>query len=279
MVLSADIDRVASTPDNQSVATRTSVFRAGARKATRPLRAIAVFGAIGALVAGMALPTFAPSAPVANATATIQQIAADDAQSLVIASEVSAAPLERGTYSATSQEEIDKKKAEEAAAAAAKAAAARSGGSRGSVASVDLSLVGPGSGAVRWPLSSFTYGPRNYFRSSVRPNHDGFDMLAPARTPIFAVADGVVRTSQESLGGYGVAVIIDHVIGGQRVSTLYGHMTSGTRAVSVGQRVSAGQIIGLVGTTGRSSANHLHLEVRVNGGLVDPLPWLRANAG
>ncbi len=276
MVLTADIDRVASTPDNQSVATRPSAFRAGARKATRPLRAIAVFGAIGALVAGIALPTFAPSAPVANATATIHQIAADDAQSLVIASEVSAAPLERGTYSATSQEEIDKKKAEEAAARAAKAAAASRAGVAGSI---DLSMVGPGSGAVRWPLSSFTYGPRNHFRSSVRPNHNGFDMLAPARTPIFAVADGVVRLSSESHFGYGVAVIIDHVINGQRVSTLYGHMTSGSRAVSSGQRVSAGQVIGLVGTTGRSSANHLHIEVRINGGLVDPHAWLRANAG
>jgi murein DD-endopeptidase MepM/ murein hydrolase activator NlpD len=71
--------------------------------------------------------------------------------------------------------------------------------------------------------------------------------------------------------------VIDHVINGQAVSTLYPHMTYGTRAVQVGQKVSAGQIIGQVGSTGRSTANHLHLEVKINGSLVDPMAWLRAN--
>ncbi len=85
--------------------------------------------------------------------------------------------------------------------------------------------------------------------------------------------------SQESFGGYGVCISIDHVIDGQKVSTLYGHMTHGTRLVQSGQTVVAGQMIGRVGSTGSSTANHLHFEVHVNGTVVDPWIWLTTNAG
>ena len=96
-------------------------------------------------------------------------------------------------------------------------------------------------------------------------------MLAPAGTPIYATAAGVVRASAESIGGYGVCVMIDSVVGGQRVQTTYGHMTYGSRQVAGRARPSsAGQLIGFVGSTGRSTANHLHFEVWVNGGLVEP---------
>jgi murein DD-endopeptidase MepM/ murein hydrolase activator NlpD len=107
----------------------------------------------------------------------------------------------------------------------------------------------------------------------------GVDMLAPGGTPIFAAAAGVVKVSQESYGGYGVAVTIDHVINGQRVGTLYGHMTYGSRQVVPGQTVQAGQVIGFVGSTGRSTANHLHFETYLNGSNIDPYAWLQANAG
>ena len=140
-------------------------------------------------------------------------------------------------------------------------------------------MTAPGSGEVRWPVTNFTYASYNLFRPANRPNHNGFDMVAPAGTPIFAAAAGVVRISQESYAGYGVAVVIDSVVGGQKVSTLYGHMTYGTRQVVAGQSVSAGQLIGAVGSTGSSTANHLHFEVTINGGLVDPLAWLQTNAG
>jgi len=63
------------------------------------------------------------------------------------------------------------------------------------------------------------------------------------------------------------------------VSTTYAHMTNGTRAVQAGQTVEPGQFIGKVGNTGRSFGAHLHFEVRVNGSLVEPIGWLRANAG
>ena len=63
------------------------------------------------------------------------------------------------------------------------------------------------------------------------------------------------------------------------MNTLYGHMTYGSRQVSVGQSVEAGQLIGLVGSTGSSTACHLHFEVHINGSVVDPWAWLQANAG
>lgn len=240
------------------------------------MRTVAIFAAVGALVAAVALPAYAASKPVEAGATTLQQMAVDDAQSLVVASEATAAPMKRGTYSATTPEEIAKKKAEEAAKARAAAAAklaSSGGGAR--LSDADLRLVAAGSGEVRYPLPQGSY----YVSRTLSSGHNGADMVAPAGTPIFSAAAGVVRTSADSVGGYGVAVIIDHVVGGQRVSTLYGHMTYGTRAVRAGQVVQPGQLIGKVGNTGRSYGAHLHFEVRVNGSLVEPMGWLRANAG
>ena len=249
-----------------------------ARKAVKPLRSIAIFGAVGALVAGIALPAFASSKPSEAAPTTVQQLAAVDAQSLVVASQATAAPLARGTFSATTPEEIEKKKAEEAAAARA-AAAASAASTAGTASSrfntAGYALTSPGSGEVRYPLPM---GSWNVSRT-VGGGHNGADMLAPAGTPIYAAAGGVVRASAESIGGYGVAVMLDSVVGGQRVQTTYGHMLYGSRQVQAGQTVSAGQLIGYVGSTGRSTANHLHLEVWINGGLVEPMSWLSVNAG
>lgn len=249
-----------------------------ARKAVKPLRSIAIFGAVGALVAGIALPAFASTKPSEAAPTTVQQLAAVDAQSLVVASQATAAPLARGTFSATTPEEIEKKKAEEAAAARA-AAAASAASTAGTASSrfntAGYALTSPGSGEVRYPLPM---GSWNVSRT-VGGGHNGADMLAPAGTPIYAAAGGVVRASAESIGGYGVAVMLDSVVGGQRVQTTYGHMLYGSRQVQAGQTVSAGQLIGYVGSTGRSTANHLHLEVWINGGLVEPMSWLSVNAG
>jgi murein DD-endopeptidase MepM/ murein hydrolase activator NlpD len=254
-------------------------------RAQRPLRSLMILTMVVGLIATVALPAYGAWRTPAQAAVTVQQVAADDAQSLVVASDATSEALDRGGYSATTAEEIAKKKAEEAAAARAREVAALAAsraaanvGSR-SVYNMNLSMTAPGSGEVRWPVSNFTYSSINLFRPPNRPNHNGLDMLAPAGTPIFAAASGVVRVSQESYSGYGVAVTIDSVVGGQQVSTLYGHMTYGSRQVVSGQRVSAGQLIGAVGSTGSSTANHLHFEVRINGALVDPLAWLQSNAG
>lgn len=242
----------------------------GAKRALKPLRSLVILSMVGGLVAAVALPAFATQPPIDDAV-TIQQMAVDDAQSLVIASDATSTQLSRESYSATTADEIAKKKAAEAAAERARLQA-----SVASTVHVDLNMVAPGSGAVRWPLASYNLGEGFGTRGGA---HMGVDMLTGAGQPIFAAAAGVVKVSQESYGGYGVAVTIDHVINGQRVGTLYGHMTYGSRQVVAGQTVEAGQIIGLVGSTGRSTANHLHFETYVNGSNVDPYAWLQANAG
>lgn len=246
--------------------------RSGSR-AAKPLRSLVILSMVGGLVATVALPAYGAWRPADDAV-TLQQVAADDAQSLVVASDSSNAELSRGSYSATTPEEIQKKKDEEAAAAAA-AARARISANVAASLPVNISLVSPGSGEVRWPILNFTKG-RGLWDSGY---HQGVDLLASCGTPLYAAAAGVVRVSQESFGGYGVAVTIDHVLGGQQVSTLYGHMTYGSRQVAAGQPVAAGQLIGLVGSTGSSTACHLHFETHINGGVVDPWAWLQANAG
>lgn len=249
-----------------------------------PLRSLVILTMVGGLVATVALPAYGAWRPATDAL-TLQQVAADDAQSLVVASDSSAAELSRGSYSATTPEEIQKKKDEEAAAAAAQAAAeaaaararvASSGSSSSSSsAPLNVSMVSPGSGQVRWPIIDFRLG-RGLWDSGY---HQGVDLLSSCGEPLYATAAGVVSVSQESYGGYGVAVTIDHAINGQSVNSLYAHMTYGSRQVSAGQYVQAGQLIGFVGSTGSSTACHLHFEIHINGGVVDPWAWLQSNAG
>ncbi|NLP82527.1 peptidoglycan DD-metalloendopeptidase family protein [Microbacterium sp. CFH 90308] len=241
----------------------------------KPLRSLVILSMVGGMVATVAIPAFAAARPSDEAV-TLQQMAVDDAQTFVAASDANATELSRESYSATTSEEIEKKKAAEAAAERARLAAQVASSQTQTRFSVDLNMVAPGSGEVRWPLANYTLGEGFGTRGGA---HMGVDMLAPAGTPIFAAAAGVVKVSQESYGGYGVAVTIDHVIGGQRVGTLYGHMTYGSRTVVPGQTVEAGQLIGLVGSTGRSTANHLHFETYINGSNVDPYAWLQSNAG
>jgi murein DD-endopeptidase MepM/ murein hydrolase activator NlpD len=242
--------------------------------AARPVRSLVILAMVGGLVATVALPAYGAWQTPTDSV-TLQQVAADDAQSLVVASDSTNTELSRSSYSATTQEEIDKKKAEEAAAAAAAERARLATTASSASIPVNISLVSPGSGEVRWPILNFTLG-RGLWDSGY---HQGVDLLAPAMTPIYATAAGVVSISAESVGGYGVGIEIQHVIGGQNVASMYGHMTYGTRQVQAGETVAAGQLIGFVGSTGSSTANHLHFEVHINGSVVDPWAWLQANAG
>lgn len=266
------------TPDHTGIEPRTTRKAAPRRSlgesVKKSVRSVAIFGAVGTLVAAFALPAFAGTAPIAENPTTLQQLAAENAQSLVVASEVTSAPLARGAFTATTPEEIEQKKAEEAAAERARIAAELAAESEAALAGVDLTMTAPGSGEVRYPVTSFVSGEGP---GSGR-GHQGWDMIAPEGTPIYAAADGVVRVSSEGYWGYGVAMVIDHVIGGQQVSTTYGHMVYGSRMVAEGEYVEAGQLIGLVGNTGNSYGAHLHFEVHINGSMVDPEPWLAANA-
>jgi murein DD-endopeptidase MepM/ murein hydrolase activator NlpD len=98
--------------------------------------------------------------------------------------------------------------------------------------------------------------------------HEGIDIAASSGTPILAAASGTVIHAGW-LGGYGNLVVVDH---GDGLATAYAHASS--ILVGVGQRVSQGQTVSLVGSTGNSSGPHLHFEVRVNGTAVDPLGYL-----
>lgn len=96
--------------------------------------------------------------------------------------------------------------------------------------------------------------------------HAGLDFTAPQGTPIYATADGAVRTAGYSNSGYGNHVIINH---GYGYETLYGHMVR--IKARGGQRVKRGEIIGYVGSTGKSTGPHCHYEVRKNGQKLDPV--------
>ncbi|MEX0947524.1 MAG: peptidoglycan DD-metalloendopeptidase family protein [Acidimicrobiia bacterium] len=120
---------------------------------------------------------------------------------------------------------------------------------------------------VPGPITS-GYGPRYHPVLHYNRMHTGADMRASSGTPIRACRSGTVVIAG-SQGGYGNAVVIDH---GGGMGTLYAHQSR--IAVSNGQQVSAGQIIGYVGSTGMSTGPHLHFEVRLSGNPVDPAPYL-----
>ena len=99
--------------------------------------------------------------------------------------------------------------------------------------------------------------------------HSGLDIGAPCGTPIKAAGTGVILSAGFNSGGYGNMTLINH---GNGLSTLYGHQSS--IIVSAGQSVTQGQVIGYVGSTGKSTGCHLHFEVRVGGNPVDPTGYL-----
>jgi len=99
-----------------------------------------------------------------------------------------------------------------------------------------------------------------------RKSHMGLDFAAPSGTPIYATADGIVKFSGFSTSGYGNHVIINHGFG---YETLYGHMVR--VGATQGQQVKRGQVIGYVGSTGKSTGPHLHYEVHKSGVQQDPI--------
>jgi murein DD-endopeptidase MepM/ murein hydrolase activator NlpD len=100
--------------------------------------------------------------------------------------------------------------------------------------------------------------------------HTGLDFRGSTGDPVYATAAGTVASAGPN-GGYGKMVEIDH---GNGLSTRYGHLSA--ISVSAGQRVRAGQLLGRVGSTGRSTGPHLHYETRIDGEAVDPQKFLRA---
>lgn len=117
-------------------------------------------------------------------------------------------------------------------------------------------------------LLTSDYGMRTHPVLGGRRSHKGVDLAAPSGTPVYATADGVVERA-DWFSSYGLFIRVEH---GAELETRYAHLSR--LAVSAGDRVSKGDLIGYVGSTGRSTGPHLHYEVRVGGEAVNPMPYM-----
>ena len=113
------------------------------------------------------------------------------------------------------------------------------------------------------------YGIRSDPFRGTAAMHAGVDIPGPVGTPVYATADGLVDRAERA-GGYGNMVELDH---GKGIQTRYGHLSK--ILVESGTRVHRGQLIALMGSTGRSTGPHLHYEVRIDGHAVNPVPFLQ----
>jgi len=133
---------------------------------------------------------------------------------------------------------------------------------------------------VQWPVPVGTpissgFGLREC--DGCETNHTGTDFNPGNGYPAQVIADGVVTEAGWDSTGYGNKVVVQHVIDGQVVSTLYAHLQDDSIAVTVGQTITRGTVVGLVGSTGESTGPHLHLSVIIDGTMIDPYPWLLAH--
>ncbi len=113
-----------------------------------------------------------------------------------------------------------------------------------------------------------SFGSRSDPFNGRKRMHQGIDIPGALGTPIYATADGIVRRA-EWANGYGNLVEINH---GNGLETRYGHMSK--LIAQPNERVRRGQLIGLMGSTGRSTGSHLHYEVRIAGAAVNPMPYI-----
>jgi murein DD-endopeptidase MepM/ murein hydrolase activator NlpD len=123
------------------------------------------------------------------------------------------------------------------------------------------------------------FGYRTHPIHGDRRFHQGIDIAEKGKVEILASADGVVTKSQV-LGTYGQVVMIEHEIDGEIYETVYAHLRDNSRKVSVGDKVEQGQVIGLKGSTGNSTGQHLHFEIHEGKweqgqpNAVDPLEYI-----
>lgn len=262
----------------EAEAAPTTRARAAAAVPPRPRRGAAMFkraaaasfsvsvvGVVGALAFVTTTPVSAVSAfgPAAasdvSVLATERVSAEKEIQAYVAASDTKASDLERtGDYDIQSMAEV----------------AAESG-----VTQFAGTWVNDTAADVQWPFPvgvpiSAGYGSSSYLSKFATP-HRGVDLTPGRGAEIHAIAAGTVRISTEGGGDYGVTVVVDHIIDGQLVSTRYAHMEYGSLRVSAGDSVAAGDVLGTVGSTGKVTGPHLHLEVLLGGTQrVDPMGWL-----
>lgn len=248
---------------------------AGPRRGRPPRRLVAagatigIMGVAGMLAVSMTLP--------AGAIAVAQSVSAPAVTSLVAASSVAASEAAKDeiqAYVASSDVRNDEiQRAEDFSTLSLGDLAAEQG-----IAYSNSVYTNDASAAIQWPFivgvgMSYGYGMRD------GRLHEGIDLVPGNGAPVQAIADGTVRIATESGGNYGVTVYIDHIIDGALITSHYSHMQYDSLRVAAGETVKVGDIIGLVGNTGRSYGAHMHFELIVNDSTIDPLPWLQTNAG
>jgi murein DD-endopeptidase MepM/ murein hydrolase activator NlpD len=135
-------------------------------------------------------------------------------------------------------------------------------------ASTKVEVAVPSINPVEIMKFSSGYGYRNAPTRGASRNHKGIDIPGPVGTPIYATADGMIGRAQW-VSGYGKYVEINH---GNAVQTRYGHLSA--MNVVPGQRIRKGDILGYMGSTGRSTGSHLHYEVRIAGEAINPVAFL-----
>lgn len=223
---------------------------------------LGVMTIVGMLAVGTTTPAAAVSAPAA-ATSDITAAAAPKAtreiQAFVASGGSDVASLDRSeSYNVASMADI----------------AAQSG-----VTEFAGTWVNDPDADIQWPFEvgvpiSAAFGSSSYLSQFSSP-HRGVDLTPGLGAEIHVIAAGTVRIATEAGGDYGVTVVVDHIIDGQLVSTRYGHMLRGSLKVAVGDTVTAGEVIGNVGQTGKATGPHLHFEVLIGGTTqIDPIPWM-----
>jgi murein DD-endopeptidase MepM/ murein hydrolase activator NlpD len=138
---------------------------------------------------------------------------------------------------------------------------------------------------LQWPVNPASriadgFGARVAPCAGCSSYHEGVDFDAGYGTEVHAIAAGIVmETNNPNYSALGVHVTIQHLIGGQSITSVYGHMQHGSMKLKVGDIVTVGQVVGLVGNTGASTGAHLHFEVHVGSSAVNPLAWMHARLG
>jgi len=230
----------------------------------RPAVSVLAMSFVGGMMIATSVPALAITATESEPRASVYAPAEDtislDPQELAVASEAELQPMDSEAY----------------AVEAAPPPIVSEVAGVGAVSVVET-------GAIVWPVVDWSkrasgFGPRDAPCSGCSTFHDGVDFNPGNGTPVMSVADGVVVLATENGGGLGVNVEVQHNIGGELITTSYAHMQYGSLQVSEGQRVSAGQQIGLVGTTGQSTGPHLHLEMFGSDGVrFDGFAWLSSH--
>jgi murein DD-endopeptidase MepM/ murein hydrolase activator NlpD len=231
------------------------------RAASRMMSGAALLFA-GAMIVGLSVPASAFLVDTATAPMAADAPQQSDGQVVAADASVSVEAIEYDSWGVASRAELQ----------------------QASSMRLDSSYTVSNEGAIRWPFPfavpiSDGYGARTSPCSGCSSQHKGTDFTPGVGTAIGAIADGVVSQKNSSSWGFGYHVYIDHVIDGQKVTSVYAHMQTGSSELEVGDAVSVGDFVGLVGTTGASTGPHLHLEIRVDGVQVDPFAWLAANSG